>query len=480
MLSLYSGANYAIIVPMALVKPHTKKDLPHPPSLWSLIGPSFILLGLGLGSGELILWPYLTANYGLGIIWGAAVGITLQFFLNMEVERYTLAKGESVFVGMARVYHLFSPIWFFISTLLPWIWPGVIATAGLIIAYLFGWENPTLITTVMLLALGVLLSTGKSVYQQLERWQRISIGIGAPFVILVAIWVATPPDWTALAQGLVGRGDGYSWLPAGLPLLTFLGALAYSGAGGNLNLAQSFYIKAKGYGMGKHAGTITSLLHGASGTPTLEGFTFKTSEHNTQIFHCWWRLINIEHGIVFWLTGLVTMLTLAVLSYASVYSSGLEVPEGVGFLFVQAQQISASTFPWLGTAFLVITAIMLFSTQTSIFDATSRILAENLAIANKSAFPVKHMGWYYYGFLWAQIGLSIFVLQLGVTQPFMLVVISAVLNALSMGVYSLMLHRLNTTQLEPELQPNIFRKSILVALSLFFAIIACLTVWQQL
>lgn len=468
------------MVVMPKLKPTVKKDLPHPPSLWSLIGPSFILLGLGLGSGELILWPYLTANYGLGIIWGAAVGITLQFFLNMEVERYTLAKGESVFVGMARVFGWFSPIWFFISTLIPWIWPGIIATSGLILAELFGLENPTLITTILLLALGVLLSTGKTVYKQLERWQRISISIGAPFVIVLTVFIATPPDWQALTQGLLGQGEGYTWFPAGLSLLTFLGALAYSGAGGNLNLAQSFYIKAKGYGMGKHAGSMASLIHGNSGNPTLEGFSFTPTEHNTAIFNKWWRLINIEHGIVFWLTGLLTMLMLGVLSYVTVYNSGLEVQNGVGFLFVEANQIGAMTAPLLGTLFLIVTAIMLFSTQTSIFDATSRILAENLAISNKTLFPVKNLGSYYYGFLWMQIGLSILVLQLGFDQPFMLVVISAVLNAVSMGVYSLMLRRLNTSQLETQMQPGLFRKSILSALSAFFAIIAIMTWWQQL
>lgn len=468
------------MVTMPSLKPTVNKELPHPPSLWSLLGPSFILLGLGLGSGEIILWPYLTANFGLGIIWGAVLGITLQFFLNMEVERYTLAKGESVFVGMTRVFGWFAPIWFFVSTLLPWIWPGIIATSGLVIAELFGYENATFITTLLLLGLGVLLSTGKTVYQQLERWQRISISVGAPFVILLTIFIATPPDWQALSQGLIGRGDGYTWLPAGLSLLTFLGALAYSGAGGNLNLAQSFYVKAKGYGMGKHAGSMSSLIHGNSGNPTLEGFSFKPTEHNTAIFHKWWRLINIEHGIVFWLTGLVTMLMLAVLSYATVYSSGVEVPEGVGFLFVQAEQISLVTLPQLGTAFLIIVAIMLFSTQTSIFDATSRIMAENVAIANHRLFPVKNLGWYYYGFLWTQVGLSILVLQLGFTQPFMLVVISAVLNAVTMGVYSLMLRRLNTSELEPALQPNLLRKSVLSALSAFFAIIAIMTLWQQL
>ena len=99
--------------------PNLNKDLPHPPPLRKMIGPSFILLGLGLGSGELILWPYLSANYGLGIIWGAVIGITLQFFLNMEIERYTLATGESVFVGLSRIFKKFAPLWFMLTTFIP-------------------------------------------------------------------------------------------------------------------------------------------------------------------------------------------------------------------------------------------------------------------------------------------------------------------------------------------------------------------------
>lgn len=83
-----------------------RKELPPPLTLGALLGPSFILLGLGLGSGELILWPYLVAHFGLGIIWGAVLGIAFQFFLNMEVERYALITGESVFV-FRRIYGLY-------------------------------------------------------------------------------------------------------------------------------------------------------------------------------------------------------------------------------------------------------------------------------------------------------------------------------------------------------------------------------------
>src|SRR3989338_5726921 len=94
-------------------------SLKSPPSIWKTLGPSFILLGLALGSGELILWPYLTANYGLGLLWGGLLGISFQYVLNTEAMRYTLAWGESVFVGLRKLSILI-PVWYIISTFIPW------------------------------------------------------------------------------------------------------------------------------------------------------------------------------------------------------------------------------------------------------------------------------------------------------------------------------------------------------------------------
>ena len=42
-----------------------------------------------------MLWPYLSANIGLAFLWAMLVGVTLQYFVNMEIERYTLATGET-------------------------------------------------------------------------------------------------------------------------------------------------------------------------------------------------------------------------------------------------------------------------------------------------------------------------------------------------------------------------------------------------
>ena len=79
------------------------RNLPTPPKLIHIIGPSFILLGLALGSGELIMWPYLSAVWGLGLLWGGFLGITFQYVLNLEIMRYSLAWGESVFVGFRKL-----------------------------------------------------------------------------------------------------------------------------------------------------------------------------------------------------------------------------------------------------------------------------------------------------------------------------------------------------------------------------------------
>ena len=80
------------------------RDLPEPLPLRKLIGASVILMATALGSGELILWPYITTHVGIGLLWLAAFGFTTQYFLNMEIERYTLATGETAVTGFTRFW----------------------------------------------------------------------------------------------------------------------------------------------------------------------------------------------------------------------------------------------------------------------------------------------------------------------------------------------------------------------------------------
>lgn len=452
------------------------KELPHPPKFLKILGPSFIILGLGLGSGEIILWPYLVANYGLGIIWGAVLGITFQFFINMEIERYALVRGESVFVGFSRMF-TYLPIWFITSTFIGFGWPGIIASSAKIFANIFQIANHQYLAIVFLLIIGLILTLGPILYKTVERFQKLIIAIGIPTLVLITLSIATKEDYLALAKGVAGIGEGYNFLPQGIPFLVFLGAFAFSGAGGNLNLSQSFYIKEKGYGMGKYAGKIQSLLTGKVEEIDLVGSTFNLDAHNISIFKKWWKLMNVEHLIVFLITGMVSILLLALLSYATSFGlSGNKT--GIDFIFNEARAIGSILFPFAATIFLLLTGVMLFATQFAVMDSTSRIISENIILTKGKIFSTRSLPKVYYFTLWAQITFGILVFLFGFTDPKTLITLSAVINALTMFVHIGLTFLLNKT-LPEVLRPRLAKKVTIVIIFLFFGVFSTYSIYSN-
>jgi hypothetical protein len=441
------------------------KKLPKAPKLLKIIGPSFIILGLGLGSGEVVMWPYLASNYGMGIIWGAVIGITLQFFINMEIERYALARGESIFVGYKR-YFAWAPFWFILSTFIPWMWPGIAASSAALLGEVFGIENTKLFAIGLLIFMGLILSLGPILYKTVEGLQKVLIIIGVPAIFIISLLLAGKSDWIAAAQGIVGNGDGFWFLPAGISVAAFLAALAYAGAGGNLNLAQSFYVKEKGFGMGKYSGRITSLFVSNKEKINLEGYQFKTTKESIKDFKSWWKVVNTEHFFVFWLTGSITIVLLSLLAYVTVYSNGASTAN-INFVISESESIAKLLFPAVGTFFLIVTGLTLFGTQLTVFDATSRIITENIAIISKNLKP-KNIPLIYYVILWLQITAGIVILALGFDQPLQLLIVAAVLNAFAMFVHTGMTLVLNKRDLPKEIGPNKFRSIAMFIAFVFY------------
>ncbi|PIR53083.1 hypothetical protein COU76_03095 [Candidatus Peregrinibacteria bacterium CG10_big_fil_rev_8_21_14_0_10_49_10] len=444
------------------------KDLPEAPPLRKLIGPSFIILGLGLGSGEVVLWPYMASNYGLGIVWGILIGITMQFFINMEVERYALINGESIFVGFARLLR-WLPAWFMISTFLGFGWPGIGLYGATLLSAAFSLGNPNIVGIVLFVAIGFILTLGKVLYKTVETLQKYLISIGVPFIVILTYSLASRADVGALVQGLMGQGivngEPYYFLPVGIAMGTFLGALAYAGAGGNLNLTQSCYVRDKGYGMGKYADKITSVITSKEGSHSfsLTGNTFPPTDENVRRFRKWWKTVNTEHFLIFWALGLFTMLTLSLLSYVTVFGHG--DAGGINFVVTEAVAIGERTLPFLGTLFLLITGIMLAATQLTVLDSTSRIITENLLLlTNKKSIRVSRV---YYTVLWVQILFGITVFSLGFDQPLTLIVLGAIINAFSMFVYTGIILILNNKLLAKALRPRLWRNLVMTATFIF-------------
>jgi len=457
------------------------KDFPAPISLLKLMGPSFILLALGLGSGELILWPYLVANYGLGIVWGAALGITFQYFLNMEIERYALVKGESVFVGFAKMFK-WAPYWFILSTFVGFGLPGIIASSAQVLAHLLGLSSFKWLAIGMLLFIGIILSVGKTVYGVMEKITKTIVLIGVPILFLLAFYLVRSSDVLTLLEGFVGRGINYNWFPSGISFATFLAAFAYAGAGGNLNLSQSIYIKEKGYGMGKYSHKISGLFDKKLGEQEikLSGEEFAVNKKNLANFQKWWRQINLEHLLVFWLVGLTAMSLLMLLSYVTAYGQSGNA-QGINFIINEALEIGRQLSPVVGSLFLLLVGVMLFQTQLGIMDSTSRIMAENFALKQMERHKTNKvkLSKIYYTFVWSQIAFGVILFLFNVYEPKTLLVIGAVINAVAMFVHSGLALLLNRQQLGAPFQPRLWRQIVMVIIFLFFGLFSSVTLWGQ-
>lgn len=458
------------------------KKFPEAPKLKQMIGPSFIILALGLGSGEIILWPYLVANYGLGVAWGAVLGISFQFFINMEIERYALVKGESVFVGIARFFPA-AIYWFILSTFIGFGLPGIVAASAQVLAQVFGLADFKWLAIGLLLAIGLILTLGRTIYSLMEKITKIIIFCGVPFIFVLAVYFGSPESWSALGSGLIGKGEGFWFLAPGIAIATFLGAFAYSGAGGNLNLTQSIYVKEKGYGMGAYAQKISGLFaaRGRQEEIRLAGEDFQLNEKNIGVFRKWWRLVNLEHLLVFWLIGSISMVMLMFLAYSTTYGLAGNA-QGINFVISEGAQIAQLTHPFLGLFFLVVVGIMLFQTQLGIMDSTSRIMSENVAIAKlkKSGEAKIALSKIYYFFVWAQIAFGVTLFLLDFYEPKTLIVLGAVINAFAMLVHVILVTILNRRALAKVFQPSLWRKIILYIIIAFFAVFSVVVAKAQL
>lgn len=451
-----------------------RRDLPDPISLRRMIGPSVILAGLSIGSGEFVLWPRLTAEWGFTLFWACWIGVTMQFFLNMEIERWTLATGESAVVGFVRLGRAFGPIFFLCATI-PWIWPGWATGA----ATLLSWEMPVpVVGTAIggLVLCGLILSLGPVVYRTVEVLQLVLVaGIFAALLVL-ALLLVRGETLLALAHGAVRFGS----VPEGIHLPMLLGALAFAGAGGSVNLAQSNYIKDKGYGQGRWIGRITSPFTGREESESDVGVVFEGTPANLARWRVWWRRSNLEHFVSFYLLTLLSLALFCLLA-ATLLAPGGEVDQGLGFIRSEADGIDAS-FGALGRWLFLGTGVaVLFSTELALLDAVARVSADLLKVAIRVHWGRSvSLSWLYFAVVWSLIVFGAAVLLGGFDRPLALLVLSAALNGLVMFLYSGLLLWMNHRSFRGELRVGLVRSAALVSAFLFFGYFSVLTLLDQL
>lgn len=448
--------------------------MPEPVPLRQMLGPSVILVGLSIGSGEFVLWPRITAEWGFALFWACWVGLTLQFFINMEIERYTLATGESAVLGFVRLSRWWLPVFLVCSTL-PWAWPGWATGAAVMLQVETG--LPVLPVSIAgLVVCGLVLSIGPVVYRTVEAIQLVLVAVIFVALVSVALLVVRGETLMALGAGALRMG----FVPEGVHLPMLLGALAFAGAGGSVNLAQSNYIKDKGYGMGRYIGRITSPLTGrVESTPDI-GRVFEPSEENLARFRVWWRRTNVEHFFSFYVLALLS-LALFCLVAASLLPVGGEVPPDFEFLTAEAGALETRFGAWARVTFVVIGVAVLFSTELAVLDAVARVASDLLHAGLRLYFGREvSLARLYFAVVWSMIAFGVAVLLAGFSQPLALIVLSAGLNAVVMFLYSGLLLWMNLRTFHGPLRPRPLRVVALLGAFGFFGFFSVLTLADRL
>jgi len=447
------------------------RDLPDAPVKYrKLIGPGIIAAGVGLASGEFILFPYIASQVGLVFVWAAFVGLVTQYFINLEIERYTLATGETALTGFSRYWRHWGLV-FALLTYFANLWPGWATSSATLASYVFG-GTPRYIAIGMLVVIGLILTLAPVVYVALERAQMLKVAavlllfvVGAVVAVGASAWADAPQIITQPRIPVEALG-----------FATLLGALAFAGAGGGQNLVQANWIRDKGFGMGAYVPRLVSPITGQPEAKPSTGYVFEPTPANMSRWKGWWRFANIEQVFTFVLITFVTILFTSLLAYATVFGrEGL--PNNIGFIKIEGEVLGERVGSWFKYFFWIIGSFSLFAAALGIVDYTSRLAADVLKTSYARQANESKM---YAALVWGLIAVGILVLLVGFDQPIVLLVIAAVVGGFMMFIYSGLLILINRKTLPAPIRVRGLRLGMLVWAILLFGTLSILTFQAQL
>jgi hypothetical protein len=457
-------------------------DLPEPLPMKKVLGPSVLLLAGAIGSGEYVLWPSIASQVGLVLVWLVILGVGTQYFLNMEIERYTLATGETAVTGFTRLWKPWG-ILFIIMGVLAWMWPGWATGGTTTLSFALGFSEDSIpyITIGILVLIGIVLTVSPVVYQTVEKIQFFMVSLIVLFVLYAMFALLGGDGYSALGRGFVEVDK----IPGGISdvgAAALLGAIAFAGAGGVMNLVQSNWVRDKGLGMGAKLPKVVSPFTGEEVAAPTTGYFFRRDEENMRRWNGWWKVANREQFWTFFVIGGVALLVFMTLTFVTVGAGGTDA-ESFDFINLQGEALQGEQGNWLGTTFWLIGSVVLFSTNLTVVDMIGRLTADALKTTTLRDNDNWSESRLYFITVWAMILFGSIILLVGVDQPLVLLVIAAALNGLVMFVYSILLLQLNRWTLPREIGLKGFRfVAILWAVAFygFFSVILLIDQGKQL
>lgn len=470
----FRGNKTAPEIPSRSLPGLTYRAMPEPLSLGKVLGPSVILLAAAIGSGEYVLWPFITSQVGLVAMWMAVVGVMTQFFINMEIARYTLATGETAVTGFTRLWKPWG-VAFMVMAFLSWGWPGWATGASTALTFALGTSTDAVpyMTIAALIAIGIALTASPVVYQTVEKVQFFFVAIILVFLVFAVFLGITADTWADLGRGFGSVGQ----IPEGIPFATLLGALAFAGAGGTLNLVQSNWLRDKGLAMGVYAPKIVSPLTGHEEAAASTGHMFPQDEENLDRWKGWWSVANKEHFWTFGVLGASAIVLLSMLTHSTL--AGEDVANDFTFIQAEGEALKEIVAPWFGTFFWLTGVVVLLSTNIGVLDHVGRLSADVLRVGVLKGHEKWTESKIYFVVIWAEVLFGSIILLSGVTQPIVLLVITSALNGIVMFIYCMLLVKLNGFTMPKEIRLRGGRMAAMVWAILFFGFFSIIVVIDQ-
>ncbi|TMR07995.1 divalent metal cation transporter [Nonomuraea turkmeniaca] len=435
------------------------RKLPDAPPSVHILGPTVFLVALGVGMGESYMWPRLVLLFGPEIRWLFLIGVTLQAVVMLEMARYAMATGESIFSGAARV---FKPLmwFFFVVAIAVYIWPGHLSAGAAAFEEITG--IPWVVTAVAgLILVGVVFSLAKVIYNVLENV--LSLLIGA-LVLGTAVVAAMVGSWGDVATTISGMfAIGYlpaeamsaAWFPV------IVGACAFAGPSGMQQMWYTLHLRDSGAGMGVHMPKVRGLRHaGEQEAMPSRGFMFDTEDPAEMAkWKGWRRWVTFDALLLFWGITMLVTISFTVIAQAAVRQnpdvrSVIQGDDREVALTAMADAVSSAGSSVLGTVFLGFIALIGLNATLGLFDSFSRGQADMTYnfVPGAKKLRMSHL---YAGFLWGVIIFGILILLFGPADgPSGILDTLAFLSTFAMGAYCVTLLLVNNRMLPKPIRPK--------------------------
>lgn len=402
------------------------------------LGPGLIITASIVGSGELIVTPKLGASIGFTLLWFIILGCILKVFIQIELGRFTLARGLTTLETMNLV-----PGPRLVVSWLLWLWLIMFAATVFQVAGMVGGVASILAIAGLKLstsAAAVLIGVVTAVLLVVGRYRLVE---SASTLMVVAFTICTMVavialQFTPYAVTTKNLAEGLSFhLPASFTVA--FAAFGIIGVGASELIYYPYWCLEKGYA--RHVGR-------TDGTP---GWGERARG--------WMRVLNADC----WVSCLIyTSATLAfyVLGAAVLGAKHLDVTN-VDMIQTLSHMYVETFGPWSLWLFLVGAFAVLYSTIFVATASNARLLADALVVFKMKTYASEAERARAVRWLCALVPAAWTVLYLIWGSPVTLVFVGAVAQGLMIPFLALAALWLNYRQTDPALRTTSFWRGCL-------------------